>query len=81
MTFDYSELIVRDIQICGAEPVVRGTRAPVRTILASLAEGVWIDEILADFPTLRLEQIRAVIAFAAASAEEDMPVSGLPILA
>jgi len=53
----------------------------VRTILASLAEGAWLDEILADFPTLRVEQIRAVIAFAAASAEEDMPVSGLPVLA
>ncbi len=81
MTFDYSELIVRDRQICGGEPVVRGTRVPVRTILASLAEGAWIDEILVDFPTLRVEQIRAVIAFAAASAEEDMPVSGLPVLA
>jgi uncharacterized protein (DUF433 family) len=41
--------------------VVRGTRVPVRTILASLAEGAWIDEILADFPTLRAEQVRAVI--------------------
>ncbi len=73
MVLNYSELFVRDAQICGGEPVVRGTRVPVRTILASLAEGAWIDEILADFPTLRVEQIRAVIAFAAASAEEDMP--------
>ncbi len=61
MALDYSELLVRDPQICGGEPVVRGTRVPVRTILASLAEGTWIDEILADFPTLRVEQVRAVI--------------------
>lgn len=81
MALDYSELFVRDPQICGGEAVVRGTRVPVRTILASLAEGAWVDEILADFPTLQVEQIRAVIAFAAASAEEDMPVAGLPALA
>lgn len=79
MVFDYSEIAVRDAQVCGGEPVVRGTRVPVRTILASLAEGAWIEEILTDFPTLRMEQIRAVIAFAAASAEEDMPVAGVPI--
>lgn len=61
MAFDYSELIVRDRQICGGEPVVRGTRVPVRTILASPAKGAWLDEILADFPTLRAEQVQAVI--------------------
>jgi uncharacterized protein (DUF433 family) len=51
----------------------------VRTILASLAEGAWIDEILVDFPTLNEAQVRAVIAFAAASAEEDMPVPHVPL--
>jgi len=74
----YSALIVRDPKINGGEPTVRGTRVTVRTILASLAEGAWIDEILADFPTLKEEQLRAVIAFAAASAEEDLPLRGLP---
>jgi len=50
----------------------------VRTVLASLAEGAKAEEILADFPTLKEEDIRAVIAFAAASAEEDMPVQSVP---
>jgi uncharacterized protein (DUF433 family) len=67
-------LIIRDPKINGGEPTMRGTRVTVRTILASLAEGAWIDEILADFPTLKEEQVRAVIAFAAASAEEDLPL-------
>ena len=70
----YTDVIVRDPAVCGGESVVRGTRVTVRTILASLAEGAWIDEILADFPTLTESQVRAVIAFAAASAEEDMPL-------
>lgn len=74
----YLEVIVRDPQICGGEPIVRGTRVTVRTILASLAEGAWIDEILADFPTITEVQVRAVIAFAAASAEEDLPMVAVP---
>ena len=36
------------------------------------------EEILEDFPTLKEEDIRAVIAFAAATAEEDMPVQSVP---
>ena len=81
MSAVYSDVIGRDPAICGGEPVVRGTRVTVRTILASLAEGAWIDEILADFPTLTQEHIRAAIAFAAASAEEDLPVPGIPDVA
>ena len=73
------ELIIRDPKINGGEPTVRGTRVTVRTILASLAEGAWVDEILADFPTLSETQLRAVIAFAAASAEEDLPHRNMPV--
>jgi uncharacterized protein (DUF433 family) len=66
-------------EICGGQPVLRGTRVPLRTVLASLAEGASVEEIAADFPTVTHDQIRAVIAFAAASAEEDLPVPGLPV--
>ncbi len=75
---EYQEYIVRDPKICGGEPVVKGTRVTVRTILASLAEGATIQEILADFPTLTELDVRAMIAFAAASAEEDLPVPSIP---
>ena len=51
---------------CGGETVIRGTRVTLRTVLASLADGAAADEILADFPTLKTEDVRAVIAFAAA---------------
>jgi uncharacterized protein (DUF433 family) len=46
--------------------------------LASLAAGDSIDDILADFPALNAEHVRAAIAFAAASAEEDLPVPATP---
>ena len=75
---DYLERITRDPAICGGEPVIRGTRVTLRTILASLAEGDSPEAILRDFPTLTEEDIRAVIAFAAASAEEDLPLPEVP---
>jgi uncharacterized protein (DUF433 family) len=75
---DFRAYIVRDPKTCGGEPVVRGTRVTVRTVLASLAEGATVDQILADFPTLTAEAVRAIIAFAATSAQEDIPVPALP---
>lgn len=78
---NYEDYVVRDPNICGGEPVIKGTRVTMRTILASLAEGATPDEILADFPTLTFEQLRAVIAFAAASAQEDLPLSEVPKVA
>jgi uncharacterized protein (DUF433 family) len=75
---DYSAYLVRDPRICGGELTVKGTRVTVRTVLASLAEGATEQEILSDFPTLTSEALRAVIAFAAASAEEDLPVPPVP---
>lgn len=81
MVMDYNKFIVRDPEICGGEPVIRGTRVTIRTILASLAEAARVEEILEDFPTLTEEQVTAVIAFAAASAEEDLPVPGVPKVA
>jgi uncharacterized protein (DUF433 family) len=53
------ERIVRDQQISGGEPVFKGTRVTLRTVLASLAAGDSADEILADFPALNHEDIAA----------------------
>jgi uncharacterized protein (DUF433 family) len=50
----------------------------LRTVLASLAAGDSIEEILGDFPALKPEDIHAAIGFAAASAEEDLPVHATP---
>ncbi len=76
----YADFIVRDAGVCGGDPVIRGTRVPLRTVLSSLAEGDAIEDILKDFPTLSEQAVRAVIAFAAASAEEDLPTPASPAL-
>ena len=70
--------IIRDKRVCGGEPVFKGTRVTLRTVLASLAEGDSAEEILTDFPSLKPEDVQAAIAFAAASAEEDLPISEIP---
>ena len=81
MAIDFQRFIVRDPTICAGEPVVLGTRVTIRTVLASLAEGLGVEEIVAEFPTLNEEAVRAVIAFAAVSAEEDLPLPATPSLA
>lgn len=81
MALDYQSFIATTPGVCGGEPVIKGTRVTVRTVLASLADGMTVEEIVADFPTLGAEAVRAVIAFAAVSAEEDLPLPGLPALA
>jgi uncharacterized protein (DUF433 family) len=70
--------IIRDPGICAGEPVFKGTRVTLRTVLASLADGDSTEEILANFPSLKTKDVQAAIAFAAASAEEDLPLPVVP---
>jgi len=75
---ELQNVIISDPGICGGEPVFTGTRVPLRTVLASLAEGDEPADILRSFPTLTSEHIRAAISFAAAVAVDDMPYAGSP---
>ncbi len=81
MSFNYRPYIVSNPEICGEESVIAGTRLTLRTVLASLADGMSVEEILADFPSLTAESLKAVLAFAAVSAEEDLPMPAIPVLA
>jgi len=47
------------------KPCIKGTRVTVYDVLEYLAGGMSEDEILADFPNLAREDIRAVLSFAA----------------
>jgi uncharacterized protein (DUF433 family) len=61
----YRERIVVDPQVRFGKPTVRGSRIAVADVLSYLAGGMGEDEILADFPQLDREDIRACLAFAA----------------
>jgi uncharacterized protein (DUF433 family) len=71
-------VIVRDPKVCGGQPVIRGTRVTLHTVLASLAEGDSVQDIVRDFPTLSEADVLAVIAFAADAARDDLPLPGVP---
>jgi len=75
MAMNYLQYIVRDPAVCGGEPTIKGTRVPVRTVLANLEDGMSVTNIVREFPILNEDAVRAVIAFAAALAEEDLPAA------
>lgn len=58
-------------EIFGGKPIVRGMRISVELILSLLAQGVPVEEILADYPDLEAEDIRACIAYAHAVIAND----------
>lgn len=62
----WNERISVDPAIRNGKPYIKGTRITVYDILEYLAGGMSEDEILADFPDLTREDIRACLAFAAA---------------
>jgi uncharacterized protein (DUF433 family) len=61
--------ITYNAQQCGGKPCIRGMRIRVSDVLEMLANGVSESEILADFPDLEPEDIRACLRFAARRAD------------
>jgi len=64
----YLDRITFNPEQCGGRPCIRGMRIRVKDVLEMLAEGVNEQEILADYPDLAAEDIRACLEFAAAQA-------------
>ncbi len=57
--------IVSDPLVCHGKPCFAGTRVMVSVVLDNLAEGATADEILTSYPSLRPEDVRAALAYAA----------------
>ena len=62
--------IVADHRIMGGVPCIRGTRIPVATVVGLFAQGQSIEEILADYPQLTADDLRAALEFAAVAVSE-----------
>lgn len=69
---DPLELISADPAVCHGQACIRGTRIHVSVILDCLAEGMSEADILAGYPTLTVEGIRAAAAYGAALAREEL---------
>ncbi len=64
------ERISIDPRVCFGKPCIRGTRIWVSLILDFLADGMSVEEILAEYPQLTKEDIRAAIAYGAEMSRE-----------
>jgi uncharacterized protein (DUF433 family) len=73
MTEEQRTLVVRDPQVCHGQATVRGTRVLVSIVLDALADGMTEAEILAEYPTLTAEGIRAAAAYGAELARDEYP--------
>jgi uncharacterized protein (DUF433 family) len=72
---DYRSRIMIDPEIRFGKPCVRGTRITIGDVLSYLASGRSEGDILADFPQLTRDDIRACFAFAA---ERERRIFGIP---
>jgi uncharacterized protein (DUF433 family) len=63
---DWNDRIVVDPAVRSGKPCIRGTRITVYDVLEYLAGGMSEDAILADFPDLARDDVRACLSFAAA---------------
>ncbi len=62
---DYAHLITIEPGKRSGQPCIRGMRITVQDVLEYLAGGMTAEEVLADFPELTAEDLRACLAFAA----------------
>ena len=59
-----------DPNVCFGKPCIRGTRIWVSLLLDFLSNGMSIEEILAEYPQLAEEDVRAAIAYGAEMSRE-----------
>jgi uncharacterized protein (DUF433 family) len=72
------ERIIVDPAVLSGKPVVRGTRLSVEFIIGLMADGWSKEDILANYPGLTREDIKACLAYARnAGAGKGLPERGL----
>jgi len=62
------ERITSDPAVCHGQPVVRGLRYPVQSLLELLSSGMTMEDVLADYPDLDREDLLAALEFGALAA-------------
>jgi uncharacterized protein (DUF433 family) len=69
MPVQWKDHIVSDPEVLRGKPRLKGTRIPVGLILGYLASGKTMDDIIAEFPDLKRDQIAACLDYARELAE------------
>ncbi|HEY0557004.1 MAG TPA: DUF433 domain-containing protein [Thermoanaerobaculia bacterium] len=61
----WQQRVVADPEIHHGEPCIAGTRIPVRIVVGSLADGLTVEQIVAEYPQLTSADILGALAYAA----------------
>jgi uncharacterized protein (DUF433 family) len=61
----YRDIVTIEPGKRGGRPTIRGTRIAVADVLGWLAAGMTYEQIVADYPDLTTDHIRACLAYAA----------------
>lgn len=69
---DWRERIVSTRETLSGAPRIAGTRVHVSVVLDNLAAGLTPDQIVDEYPSLTVDDVRAAIAYAADLAREEM---------
>ncbi|MBA2278725.1 MAG: DUF433 domain-containing protein [Chloroflexia bacterium] len=74
----FGERIVSDPNVDDGAPLVKGTHVPVERVLAQLAAKPDLDDVLALYPELSVEDMQAVFTYARAAVQAQVR-SGQPM--
>lgn len=77
MSIDWKDRIILDPAVLTGKPTIRGLRISVEQILRALSAGVPPEEILAEYPDLEADDLRACHAYSAdlIASERAYPIS------
>ncbi len=67
---DWRERIESKPEVVHGKLCIKGTRIPVSVVLDNLADGLSAEDVVASYPSLSLDDVRAAIAYAADLARE-----------
>jgi len=67
---DGIDRITHDPALMGGKPCIRGMRVTVGTVMGLLASGLSEEQILAAYPYLEVDDLRAALAYAAWRTQE-----------
>lgn len=60
-TADLADFVTRSDEVMGGTPVFRSTRVPVQLVFDNLADGLSLEEILEEYPTLDRDDVVAFL--------------------
>lgn len=68
------ERITFDLKIMGGRACIRGMRIPVSVIVGQIANGATVEEVLADYPDLTVEDVKQALEYAAWLTQEEVHI-------